>query len=46
MKSAIAGKNAMPPRGASDANDAELARAIVYMANKSGASFKEPAAKK
>lgn len=46
MKSAIAGKNAMPPRGASDANDAELARTIVYMANKSGASFKEPAAKK
>jgi cytochrome c5 len=46
MKSAIAGKNAMPPRGASDANDVELARTIVYMANKSGASFKEPAAKK
>ncbi len=46
MKSAIAGKNAMPPRGASDANDAELARTIVYMANKSGASFKEPTAKK
>lgn len=45
MKSAIAGKNGMPPRGASDANDAELARAIVFMANKSGASFKEPAAK-
>ncbi len=45
MKSAIAGKNGMPPRGASDANDVELARAIVYMANKSGASFKEPAAK-
>jgi len=46
LKSAIAGKNAMPPRGASDANDTELARAIVYMANKGGASFKEPAAKK
>ena len=45
MKSAIAGKNAMPPRGGSDANDVELARTIVYMANKSGASFKEPAAK-
>ena len=45
MKSAIAGKNAMPPRGGSDANDTELARTIVYMANKSGASFKEPAAK-
>jgi cytochrome c5 len=45
MKSAIAGKNGMPPRGASDANDVELARAIVFMANKSGGSFKEPAAK-
>lgn len=44
-KSAIAGKNAMPPRGgAADLSDVELARAIVYMANKSGASFKEPAA--
>jgi cytochrome c5 len=45
VKSAIAGKNAMPPKGGSDANDAELARAIVYMANKSGASFKEPGGK-
>lgn len=44
-KTAIAGKNAMPPKGgATDATDTELARAIVYMANKSGASFKEPAA--
>lgn len=45
LKSAIAGKNAMPPRAASDATDAELARAIVYMANKSGGNLKEPAAK-
>jgi cytochrome c5 len=45
LKSAIAGKNAMPPRAGSDANDTELTRAIVYMANKAGASFKEPAAK-
>jgi len=44
LKSAIAGKNAMPPRGGSDATDTELARAIVYMANQSGASFKEPVA--
>lgn len=43
LKSAIAGKNAMPARGGSDANDLELTRAIVYMANKAGASFKEPA---
>jgi cytochrome c5 len=45
LKSAIAGKNAMPPRAASNASDAELTRAIVYMANKAGANFKEPAAK-
>jgi cytochrome c5 len=45
LKSAIAGKNAMPPKGGSDANDVELTRAIVYMANKSGAGFKEPAGK-
>ena len=45
LKSAIAGKNAMPPRAGSDANDTELARAIVYMANKSGGNLKEPAAK-
>lgn len=42
MKSATAGLNAMPPRGGSDATDEELARAIVFMANQSGASFKEP----
>ena len=46
LKSAIAGKNAMPPKGGSDASDIELARAIVTMANQSGASFKEPAEKK
>lgn len=45
MKVAVAGKNAMPPRGGSDANDVELARTIVYMANKSGGNLKEPAAK-
>jgi cytochrome c5 len=43
-KTALAGKNAMPPKGGSDATTEELTRAIVYMANKSGASFKEPAA--
>jgi cytochrome c5 len=44
-KTAIAGKNAMPPKGgATDATEIELARAIVYMTNKSGASFKEPTA--
>jgi cytochrome c5 len=45
-QSAIKGKNAMPARGGSpDLSDIEIARAVVYMANKSGASFKEPAAK-
>jgi cytochrome c5 len=43
-KSAIKGKNAMPPRGGvPDLTDFEIARAIVFMANQSGASFKEPA---
>jgi cytochrome c5 len=45
VKSAIKGKGAMPARGGSpDLSDFELARAIVYIANQSGASFKEPAA--
>jgi len=44
-KSAIKGKNAMPPRGGvPDLTDFELARAIVFMANQSGGSLKEPAA--
>lgn len=44
-KSAVAGKGAMPPRGGNpDISDLELARAIVFMANQSGAKFKEPAA--
>ena len=44
-KSAIKGKNAMPARGGNpDIADLEIARSIVWMANQSGASFKEPAA--
>jgi cytochrome c5 len=44
LKSAIAGKGGMPPKGgASDLSDLELARAIVHMANLSGGSLKEPA---
>lgn len=43
MHSAINGINAMPPRGtAGSATDFELQRAVVYMANKSGANFDEP----
>ena len=42
---AVKGKGAMPPRGGvADLTDYELARAIVYMANQSGGSLKEPAA--
>ncbi len=47
LKSAISGKNAMPAKGGNpNLSDLELGRAIVFMANQSGASFKEPAEKK
>jgi hypothetical protein len=36
----------MPPRGGNpDLSDLEIERAVAYMANQSGANFKEPAAK-
>lgn len=45
LKTAINGKGAMPPRGGvPDLSDTEVGRAIVFMTNQSGASFKEPAA--
>src|SRR5436190_1815062 len=45
VANASKGKGAMPPKGgAADLSDTELARAVVFMANQSGASFKEPAA--
>ena len=44
VKTAKAGKNAMPPNGGSDASEEELARAVIYLTNNSGAKFKEPAA--
>ncbi len=45
-QSAIKGIRQMPPRGGNpDLSDLEIARAIAFMANQSGASFKEPAAK-
>jgi cytochrome c5 len=47
VQNAIKGKGAMPPKGGStDLSDFEIARAVVYMANQSGASLKEPAAPK
>lgn len=45
VKHAIEGIRAMPPRGGSpDLSDIEVARAVAYMGNSAGASFKEPAA--
>ena len=45
LNSALKGKNAMPAKGgASDLSDLEVGRAVVYMANKGGAKFAEPAA--
>jgi cytochrome c5 len=43
VKHAIEGLRAMPAKGGNpDLDDVEVARAVVYMANKSGAKFKEP----
>lgn len=45
-QNAIKGVKAMPARGGNpDLSDTEIARAIVFMANQSGANFQEPAAK-
>jgi len=44
LTSALKGKNAMGAQGGGDYSDVEIGRAVVYMANKSGASFAEPAA--
>lgn len=42
-KLAIKGIGQMPPRGGNaELTDIEIKRAVAYMANKSGASFKEP----
>ena len=44
LKHAIEGIRAMPAKGGNpDLDDVEVARAVVYMANQSGAAFKEPA---
>jgi cytochrome c5 len=43
VKHAIEGIRAMPAKGGNpDLDDIEVARAVVYMANKSGGKFKEP----
>jgi cytochrome c5 len=41
---AIKGKGAMGPQGGGDFSDFEIGRAVVYMANKSGAKLDEPKA--
>jgi cytochrome c5 len=44
LATATKGKGAMPPRGGdASLTDAELTRAIIFMANQSGGQFKEPA---
>jgi cytochrome c5 len=42
--SALHGKGNMPAQGGGDFSDYEVARAVVYMADKGGAKFAEPAA--
>jgi len=43
LSHALNGLNAMPAKGGNpDLDDVEIARTVVYMANQSGAKFKEP----
>jgi cytochrome c5 len=44
VTSALKGKGAMPPQGGGDFSDAEITKAVVYMANASGGRFEEPKA--
>ncbi len=44
VSSALHGKGNMPAQGGGDFSDFEVARAVVYMANKGGAKFDEPKA--
>lgn len=45
LKHALEGLRAMPAKGGNpDLDDVEVARAVVYMADKGGAKFKEPEA--
>ena len=43
LTSALKGKGAMGAQAGGDFDDYEIARAVVYMANASGAKFDEPA---
>jgi len=42
MGSVLKGKGNMPPQGGGDFTDFEISRAVVFMANKSGAKLDEP----
>jgi cytochrome c5 len=42
LNSALKGKGAMPTQAGGDHSDYEIARAVVFMANKAGAKFEEP----
>ncbi len=42
VNSAVNGKGAMAKQGGGDFSDFEIARAVVFMANKGGAKFNEP----
>lgn len=42
VNSSLKGKGNMPPQGGGDHSDFEIARAVVFMANKAGAKFDEP----
>lgn len=44
--SGIKGKGAMPPKGGADLSEADFTRVVAWLANKSGAGFKEPTAPK
>jgi cytochrome c5 len=44
LNAALKGKGNMGPQGGGDFSDLEIGRAVVYMANKGGATFPEPKA--
>lgn len=44
LNSALKGKGAMSAQGGGEYDDAEIGRAVVYMANKAGGKFEEPKA--